>query len=526
MTQLTKPYWNAFQTDGRLFEQLVGDLLSLEYPGHTFRQTKTTHDGSRDWELKIPLLNNTSADIWFECKFHRKSLAADKVAMTLVMAYAEDAKQVVFFSYSSFNRGFEQKIAQFSEQSKIPVFLYGDTGLESLILRHWEKLDIKRYFQDFKKSPEPPVEEDLTFSCQVLQNGMLISCHNPKERPVIRYNDEITLSVTLVNHSASLERRAHLSLAPGTEDAYLICDKRLAKGNCIDITLPHSCVSSVSFHLKLKRFGSEMKLPKLLLEWEGKPKAVSPGMIEGQWLAETRLIGRAFYDILHDQNILMRKQVFTAAQIMGHSGVGKSRLLHEVTIQGHACGKQIYWVDNDFKKVSFLSFVRELVSLLEGLPVLPAKQIALLSEGDWKGQKLAVRILYDDAYASQISIDKLSRYLWDFMRDKDIWIVLDNVQWMDERSLQLLERLLDYVGTPSSSGLFLAFNEDYLYSGTAASQLGQIISSLAAQSTDSVRSTRLAGFTYEDALTYLRECLTYRTASSSDDLNYEGTLKR
>lgn len=526
MTQLTKPYWNMFQTDGKLFEQLVGDLLSLEYPGHTFRQTKTTHDGSRDWELKIPLLNNTSADIWFECKFHRKSLAADKVAMTLVMAYTEDAKQVVFFSYSSFNRGFEQKIAQFSERSKIPVFLYGDVGLESLILRHWDKLDTKRYFPDFKKSPEPPAEEDLTFSCQVLQNGMLISCHNPKERPVIRYNDELTLKVTLVNHSASLERRAHLSLAPGTEDAYLICDERLAKGNCIDITLPHSCVSSISFHLKLKRFGSEMKLPKLLLEWEGKPKAVSPGMIEGQWLAETRLIGRAFYDILHDQNILMRKQVFTAAQIMGHSGVGKSRLLHEVTIQGHARGKQIYRVDNDFKKASFLSFVRELFSLLEGLPALPTKQIALLSEGDWKGQKLAVRILYDDAYATQISIDKLSRYLWDCMRDNDIWIVLDNVQWMDERSLQLLERLLDYVGTPSGSGLFLAFNEDYLYSGTAASQLVQIISSLAAQSPDSVRSARLAGFTYEDALTYLRECLTYRTASSSDDLNYEGTLKK
>ena len=147
MTQLTQPYWNAFQTDGRLFEQLVGDLLRLEYPGHTFRQTKTSHDGSRDWELEIPLLNSTSADIWFECKFHRKRLAADKVAMTLVMAYAEDAKQIVFFSYSSFNRGFEQKIAQFSERSRIPVFLYGDVGLEALIFRisrkswtlHWRK---------------------------------------------------------------------------------------------------------------------------------------------------------------------------------------------------------------------------------------------------------------------------------------------------------------------------------------------------------------------------------------------------
>lgn len=526
MTQLTQPYWGAFQTDGKLFEQLVGDLLALEYPGHTFRQTKTTHDGSRDWELKIPLLNNISADIWFECKFHKKSLAADKVALTLVMAYAEDAKQIVFFSYSPFNRGFEQKIAQFSERSKIPVFLYGDTGLESLILRHWEKLDVGRYFPDFKKNPASPGEEDVTFSCQVFQNGILISCRNPKERPVIRYNDELTLRVTLMNHSASRDCRTRLSLPPGTEEDYLICDEQLTNGNYIDITLPHCRVLSFSFHLKLRRFGAQMKLPKLLLEWEGKTKAVAPGTVEGQWLAETRLIGHAFYDILQDQNILMRKQVFTATQIMGHSGVGKSRLLHEVTIQGHICGKQIYRVDNDFKKVSFLSFVRELVSLLEGLPVLPAKQIELLSEGNWKGQKLAVRILYDDGYASQMSIDKLSRYLWDRMQNKNIWIVLDNVQWMDERSLQLLERLLDYVGSPSGSGLFLAFNEDYLYSGTAASQLMQTISAYASQFPDSIHSTHLDGFTYEDALTYLRECLTYHTSSSSDDLSYEGTLKK
>ncbi len=97
---------------------------------------------------------------------------------------------------------------------------------------------------------------------------------------------------------------------------------------------------------------------------------------------------------------------------------------------------------------------------------------------------------------------------------------------MDERSLQLLERLLDYAGSPSNSGLFLAFNEDYLYAGTDANQLGQMISSLASQFPDSVRSTRLAGFTYEDALTYLRECLTYHTSSGSDDLSYESTLKK
>ena len=118
MTQLTQPYWSAFQADGRLFEQLVGDLLNLEYPGYTFHQTKTTHDGNRDWELKVPLLNNISADIWFECKFHRKSLAADKVAMTLVMAYAEDAKQIVFFPILPLIAGLNKKLHNFRNDPK------------------------------------------------------------------------------------------------------------------------------------------------------------------------------------------------------------------------------------------------------------------------------------------------------------------------------------------------------------------------------------------------------------------------
>lgn len=526
MIQLTQSYWNAFQSDGLLFEELVGNLLALEYPGHTFHQTKTTHDGSRDWELKLSLPNNTSADIWFECKFHKKRLAANKVAMTLVMAYAEDAKQIVFFSYSPFNCGFEQKIAQFSERSKIPVFLFGDTDLEALILRHWAALDTKRYFPDFQKMPESSMGEGLSISCQVFQNGTLISCHNPKEPPVVRYNDELTLRVTLVNHSAVRDHCARLSLPPTAEASYFICDDTFIKGNCMDIVLPRNRVTSASLHLKLKRFGPSMKLPKLLFEWEGGTKAISPGTIEGQWLAETRLIGGAFYDILHEQNTSMRKHVFTIAQIVGHSGVGKSRLLHEIAIQGHACGKQIFRLDNDFKKIPFLAFVRELTSVLEGLPTLPAKQIALLSEGNWKGKKLAVRILYDDDYVTQLPIGELSRYLWDCMQGKKVWIILDNVQWMDERSLQLLEGLLAYVGRPSDSGLFLAFNEDYLYFGTAASQLRQTIQALAAQSPHSVRSTPLSGFTQEDALTYLRECLTYHTVSDSDDLNYDRTLKK
>ena len=526
MIQLTEKYWNKFQPDGILFETLVGDLLTLEYPGYTFKRTKTTHDGNRDWELEIPLLDHTYANIWFECKFRKQNLAADKVAMTLVMAYIEAAKQIVFFSYSPFNRGFIQKISRFSDRSKIPVCLYGDTDLESLILKHWDKLDTKQYFPNFPQKPSSIETGKISAYCEVFQNGNLISCHSAQERPVVRYNDELTLRVTAVNHSSS-SVRVCLSLSPNAEESYFIFDENIENGRCcLSITLPHNGISSVSIHLKPKRFGPKMKLPRLLLEWADGKKVIYPGIVEGQWLAETRLIGRVFYDILHDQNQCMRQNTFTISQVIGHSGVGKSRLLHEIVIQGHAHRKQVFHLDNDFKKTSFLTFVRELVSMLEGLPILPIQRVAFLSENNQRSRSTAVYILYDDAFATQISIEKLAQYLAGQMEDKGIWIVLDNVQWMDERSLQLLLQLLSYAGHPSNSGLFLAFNQDYLYSGTTASQLMQTILAYASQTPYSFRSTQLQGFTYQDALTYLRECLTYQTSPESDDLNYDSILKK
>ena len=527
MIQLTEKYWSTFQPDGILFETLVGNLLALEYPGHTFQRTKTTHDGSRDWELTIPLLNQTCADIWFECKFRKHNLAANQVAMTLVMAYVEDAKQIVFFSYSPFNRGFVQKISRFSDRSKIPVRLYGDTALESLILKHWDKLDIKQYFPDLTQKPCVPETKGVSIFCEVYQNGNLIACHNSRERPVVRYNDELTLRVTMVNNSSNSSCHIRLSLPLAAEESYYICDEDIVNAKySLNIDLPHNGISSTSLHLKLKCFGPQIKLPKLLLEWEDGKKVICPGTIEGQWLAETRLIGRTFYDVLYDQNQCMRKNVFTVAQIAGHSGVGKSRLLHEIAVQGHVHGKQVYQLDNDFKKASFLTFVRELVSVLEGLPILPSKQVTFLSEHDRGKRSTAVRILYDDAYVVHFPIDELARYLFGQMRSKGIWIVLDNVQWMDERSLQLLLQLLSYAGYPSNSGLFLAFNQDYLYSGTMASQLMQTILAYAAQAPHNFRSTQLTGFTFQDALTYLRECLTYHASPDCDDLTYDKTLKK
>ena len=528
MIQLTAEYWSEFQPDGILFEDLVGALLALEYPGKTFKHTQASHDGNRDWELEIPLLDGASSNIWFECKFHGKPLAPEKVAMTLVMAYIEAAQQIIFFSYSPVNSGFVKKISRFSERSKIPVRIYDDTALESLIIRHWNSLDTKRFFPGKKPSKAAVPNDTLSVYCEVYKNGASIACHKSDELPVIRFNDEIMLRISLINRNSDADLPVRISLNRFDCASFLICDDAFSSAQYQKVIfVPHNGVSSFSLNLKLKRFGPKIVLPSVFIQWETEEKVIRPGAVEGRWLAETSLIGTAFHDAVFMQTQCMKSNSFTVSQIVGHSGVGKSRLLHEVVVQCHVLGKETFLLDNDFQKNDYITFIRKLVSMLDGLPVLPSvsKVIYNFDESD-KDRGIAIQILYDDKFLSEISDSKLARFLFTRMKVNNVWLLLDNVQWMDERSLKLLETLISYAGETSSAGILLSFNQDYVYSGTVSYQLLKCISAYSAQHPEKYQSVDIEGFTYQDALTYLHECLTYQPEDNTDDLDYDLTLKK
>ena len=92
MTRLAKSTWKNFKTDGRLFEELIQEILPLEFPGHVFQRTPHTHDGARDFECGISLLNGAQARTWIECKYRRERLPAHAVSMTMVMALLDNAR--------------------------------------------------------------------------------------------------------------------------------------------------------------------------------------------------------------------------------------------------------------------------------------------------------------------------------------------------------------------------------------------------------------------------------------------------
>ena len=527
MIQLTKNCWCNFKQDGLLFEELVGDLLRLEYPNLTFVRTKTTYDGSRDWEAKVPMLGDLNAEIWFECKYYRENLPAQAVAMTLVMAYAENAEQIVFFSYSRVNREFPKKVMRFSERSGIPIKIYDDTALEQLILRHWSELDAQKYFPDVVPAGKGCTLYGLSGDCEVEKGGIRLSTRGWKGLPVIRFNDVLTLRYTLFNHDSDQNYSVKIWLDEKSEEFFHICSKTPPLRNHPRmLAVGHNGIAGITLRVKLKKFGSRLPLPTLHYEWSGKSGCIRAGHIEGHWLAETGLIGQAFYDILSEQGKMMRRASFAVSQITGRSGVGKSRLMQEIALQGQLEEKQVLHLDFDFGSTDYLSFVRRIVSELEQMPELPPNSSVRIPNAGESNRDLALRILYDDEYFNALASREVVRYLLARMGHVRMWLILDNVQRLDERALELLSELFAHAGEPSGAGVVITFNKDYLYPGTAPFRLSRETLARSAQKPDAFFAAELEGFSFHDAVGYLRACLSYGDMRPSESDDFQETLER
>ena len=151
MINLTHQYWSEFRSDGLLFENLIEELLNAIYPGQKFYKTKKTHDGNRDFEYFVPLLEDVQSKIWMECKYRTAgTLPIHDVSMTLLMAYIEGVSQILIFSYSKVTNTFFDYIAEYKARSGKDVRVYSDCELEELIFKYKDKIQFKKYFPEYK----------------------------------------------------------------------------------------------------------------------------------------------------------------------------------------------------------------------------------------------------------------------------------------------------------------------------------------------------------------------------------------
>jgi len=136
----------------------------------------------------------------------------------------------------------------------------------------------------------------------------------------------------------------------------------------------------------------------------------------------------------------MNSGKLTISQISGKSGVGKSRILKEISAQASFQEKEIFYWDNDFRKENFASLIRQIISQIEGLPLLPPanKSVYVSDQENREYRSMAVQILYSPDFLKQCPSEALIEHLKRLLCRKDIWIILDNVQSCDEETLGFL----------------------------------------------------------------------------------------
>ena len=522
MNRLGKEKWLNFKTDGRLFEELIQDLLPLEYPGRVFKRTPHSYGGALDIVGDIPLLSGAQARVWVECKYRGEKLPVHAVSMTMVMALLDNAQQIIFFSYSKVNRTFIQYVGRFQCKTGINVHICDDCALEDLIIKHWARLDTKKYFnEEHLPADITKPREQIAVLWTVLKSGtvpqieMAPGQEGELEKTSYFYlNDVLEVSFSLRNLMSSQDILVRLYMEPSKGDPFFeVLNRTFKKTHCQTIRLSPNAVFQFTLPLKLIRYRDIVSLPKFTIQYDGISKTLPSKRIRCRWIAETPLIGQSYYNMIRQAaEFLSSRSKLGWLTITGASGVGKSRLLREFSNYIDGNGFRLIFLNAERRQLTFEAFIQAKISALTGLPNELRGQVTLVSDNSATGQgnSYAARILYDSSFEYQKELHSLVAYGWALLKDTPSVLILDNVQNCDEQTLEYLSELLDYSENRTcDSSIILSFNEDLVFPGTPAWSLLYRLSALSAQSPRDAVLFSVQGFTRDEARHYLNECLTW-----------------
>lgn len=530
MIHLTTDYWAEFKYDGLLFEDLVHDLLKLEYPGIAFYATKKSWDGSRDFEATINLLEEAKAKIWLECKYHQNDrLPVHDVSMTLLMAFIHNAKQIIIFSYSPTNRTFEKHIADYTERTKTDVEIYDDLRLEQLILTHSSSLkNFNKYFPTFKK------EVDISQHHSDIQYEFGIGTKKTdRKKFIIGINQPFELELYIFNHH-SKERNIEISIIDNVKDYFHIASRDLLVPEYkILKNIPPNSSSVIRLKMRVKSYSEKIKLPRISIKEEDGRKTICKidQKLECRWIATTPLIGDSYYEILNNcGQYIGNAHNFSVITIIGTSGVGKSRILKELNLYSQDINNIVCYIDADEKDITAKLFVEKLVLTLEDLPLFDNKQTKLCFSSNIEDDKYyACKILYDKSFSVANEKENVVKYLSDLLCRKSCSIILDNLQAYDELSVEIIDLLLKYMDERDSvSSLILSFNLDYLYSDTDTHNLYKRLLYLSSKEEYGYYNAQIEGFTRKEAIQYLQESLikVYDEHRAVDTITYQRSIEK
>ena len=526
MKHLTVNYWNKFQKDGILFEKFIKELLSIIYPNKEFTPTSQTHDGGKDIVSKAQLLFGDEINLWMECKYHKDKLSFHDISSTLLMAFLEDAKQLLIFSYSPINQTFLDYIAKYRDKTKISVKIYDDEALEQLILLNANKFEnFEDYFPEFLFDNKMLQSDfgDLTFDFRISTKNSI-----PYNMPIhLDINEEIDLELYVTNSSfyskSFTTALIHESLSEYFELLY--SDKKEKNHN---IEANSSCV--FSFKIRIKKFRKNLKLPRLtvFLQNDKKVELTIKRSYKCRWLAETELIGDTYTKSLKIINDYLSTDLNSSIIILkGASGTGKSRLLKEIAFCAVKLNKRVFHFDADLVKHNSKVLLKSLISHLDKIPDVGedfAYENIIIGNENSKNKLLAFNILYNKNFNISQNIDSIVEYIKEILLENNISIIIDNVQDLDEEAITILEKLIEYFKTMKcNSSIILSFNSSKMYRSSHQYQFCKSLELLSYEMPKQLFFKIINGFSKEDAQRYVE--LSLSNNQSEKNFVHKNTAK-
>ena len=513
--------------DGQKFEDLVEDLLNLEYRNITWERTKTTHDGNKDFRGEYE-----EETLWAECKNYKTKIDLKTLAATLVMAEIQDVNSIFFFCYSEINKSTKTKLNSFAVSTKKNIFFFDGIVLDQLILKYKEEI-LPKYFpalhEDIKEQQILPVLQNPTALCYVEKspffNGVAdFDMQTLPELQNLKFGEVIGIHIIIINTNLekSIKCSIELMFSEG-ENFFEVLNKKEKHGRFRfdNIELPAGATKKTTFYLRLQSRKSKVSLPQIICKYEKKRIATFTfSTIDTLQTRQTALLGSSY---VKKKEYLckacMNQKKISIIYIYGSSGTGKSRMASECSMAFVSNGYRILkLVNSRHSQHSTYTMLKELIfslygfndELIEYVVNNSLEELENYGEGTNRDVLKIIKDIFDNRYAlSQI---KSSDYtpIYEKMAKGNYFIIIDDIQYWDDYAVSFLKDFYIYalsMQRKCNVVISLVANTDILYNHRTI----EFLAELESQNTDfdkNIYSYNVIGFeNVNQSYMFLKEIL-------------------
>lgn len=509
---------------GEVFESLVGELLEQLYP-NTFKRTQTTHDGGKDFTAEKMIFFENNMRIWVECKCLKSNLSLDDMGRTIVLTYLNNINVLAIFSYTAVNKNLKECLFQFSQKANVRINIYDGEHLENLILKFKNNINFDKYFPDWNEKYEISYSQKVSADIYV---SKFKDVYKNEPNIAFLYNDLIWMNCRINNETID-KKIIKLKINKSSVNNFYIKNQKFINSQyCAEFELTGNQSEYFAIPLKIKNFKKTLKLPVVEIYDQNNNliKKIEKS-IKCQWFSETSIVGESYLKIIKSADSYLEGMSFVS--ILGASGMGKSRIIKELSINAINNGFDCFNIDIEKNFSSLQTIIQKIIINYEGLPLIDP-DIMLDKElfSDIKEinarRKYAKNLLYRKDFQN-VSANEIARYFIELFKEKKCEIHIDNVQYCDDKTIEVLKEIIALCNNEQmTSRIVMAFNEDRLYKNTPVYNLYKYLKIMNSKSPLEFPVYKLNGFTEEDANLYLRNSIRLDDGQSHNEYTYARTL--